>query len=404
MSLNESPGLNWAVMVVFSFYPADMRVQRAAEALGKDGYSVDVICLKGKNEPSRGKIHDVNIIRLPCKRSRGSKVRYIYEYGTFMLFAFLKLSFMHIRRNYKIIHIHNMPDILVLTAILPKLAGAKIILDLHDPSPEVYMAKYSLKSRNVFIKWLLFLERQSIRFSNLVITPNIAFRELFISRGCPANKIHIIMNAPDEDIFNSSNVGLIHEQPSDLKRVNLMYHGTLFERNGLDIALKAISILRDKIPGLIFHVYGEGEYLDKFLGLVKELRLEDLVKYHGYIPPIELPGEIRKCDLGIIPNRSTVFNEINMPTRIFEYLSMERAVIVPRTKGIRDYFDEESIYFHDPGNVTDLAGVIIKAINDHKDRSKKLDKGLSIYRSYRWEKQRSNYLQLIAKMMKKSSS
>ena len=35
-----------------------------------------------------------------------------------------------------------MPDFLIFTAVIPKLLGAKVVLDMHDLMPEVYMAKY----------------------------------------------------------------------------------------------------------------------------------------------------------------------------------------------------------------------------------------------------------------------
>ena len=38
-----------------------------------------------------------------------------------------------------------MPDMLILSALVPKLLGAKVILDLHDPMPELMQAIFGLQ-------------------------------------------------------------------------------------------------------------------------------------------------------------------------------------------------------------------------------------------------------------------
>src|SRR5436853_565805 len=79
------------------------------------------------------------ILRLPLKHSRGGKFTYVFQYGSFILSCFFLLAFRSLTRRYHIVHAHNMPDILVFAALVPKICGAKVILDLHDPMPELMM-------------------------------------------------------------------------------------------------------------------------------------------------------------------------------------------------------------------------------------------------------------------------
>ena len=39
--------------------------------------------------------------------------------------------------------------------------------------------------------------------------------------------------------------------------------------------------------------------------------------------------EIEQCDVGLIPNRQSVFTELNTPTRIFEYLAIGKPEAAP---------------------------------------------------------------------------
>jgi glycosyltransferase involved in cell wall biosynthesis len=384
--------------IVFSYYRWDARVRREAESLVEAGMSVDVICLQKDGEPKEEVMNGVSVRRLPLGRKRAGQLRYMFEYFAFTLLAFAQVSMRHFTRRYDVVHVHNMPDFLVFTAFLPRLTGSKVVLDLHDPTPEVYMAKYSMGSEHPVVRLLKFVEKISIRFAHLVLTPNIAFRNLFVARGCPEEKIHIVMNSPDPAIFQGVHCA---EQGSVGKKKNilrLMYHGTVVERHGLQTALEALPILKEHGLNLIFDVYGEGDYVETFVKLAKEKKLTDSVFYHGHVRLDEIPQEIAKCDIGLIPNMRTEFTEINFPTRIFEYLCMGKSVIAPRTRGILDYFDEQSIHFFEPGNANSLAETILRAWQNPEECEEVLNRGQQVYHTHRWVTERPQFCDLFAKL------
>jgi len=384
-------------MVVFSHYPNDPRVRREAEALIEKNYSVDVVCLRDKNETKRESFQGVSIYRLPIRKKRSTKIRYFIEYLLFLVLSSIIVTCLQLKKSYNIMHIHNMPDILVFSCVLSKFFGAKIILDLHDPTPEVFMTKYDFNKDKLFIKLLVLFEKLSIKFAHLILTPNISFRDLFISRGCPGTKIHIIMNSPQETIFNMK-IGSSDILNEDKKFV-LMFHGTIVERHGLDIALHAINRLTEYIPDIVFNVYGTGDYVESFIGLRDELGLDKYVVYHGFLPLEEIARNITQINIGIIPNKMSVFTNLNFPTRIFEYLSMGKPVIVPRTKGICDYFTDESILFFEPGNAKNLSTVIYNAYMDQSRTNDVLNNGLSIYENLSWKVQKEKYLSLYETLL-----
>lgn len=384
-------------MVALSYYPADVRVRREAEALAQVGISVDVICLRDKNQVKQGEFNQVSVYRLPVMRKRSGKLRYLRESGWFFLLLLFNLTLLHLRKRYDLIHVHNMPDFLVFGALIPRLTGAKIILDLHDPMPELYETKYSLNASHPFIHLITSLERYSIRFADLVLTPNIAFRDLFISRGCPPSKIHIVMNSPQETIFN------LHSGNPPITGKNgfvIMYHGYIVAYNGLATALEAVALLREKIPNLTFEVYGDGDFREKFLERVNELRLNGIVNYHGFKPLEDIVKAIGSINLGIIPNKMSPFTNLNFPTRIFEYLAMKKPVIAPRTKGIMDYFDENSLLYFEAGNVDSLKETILDAYHNPSRCQYILNRGITIYNNHRWELYKQRFIDLVENILR----
>ncbi len=300
-------------MVLFSHYPGDARPRRECEALTGAGMSVDMICLKGEKEPRRETVNNVSVYRIPVRKKRGSKARFLFEYILFFILAFIKLSLLQLRRRYHVVQAHNMPDFLIFTAIIPRLMGAKLILDLHDPMPEVFAAKYGVSRTGLFMKILRLSEKLSIRFADLVLTPNKAFRDIFASRNGGGDKIRIVMNSPQETLFQKR-AGPNPRTSPVRERYVMMCHGTIVERHGIDIALEALNRVKERIEGVELNVYGKGDFVGAFLKKRDGLGLGEIVHYHGHIPVDEIPGEIEKCHIGLIPNRKSEFTDLNFPT------------------------------------------------------------------------------------------
>jgi len=260
------------------------------------------------------------------------------------------------------------------------------------------MTKFGVPAHHRAIRLLRAVERLSTGFAHVVLTPNKAFKELFAARSAPARKIHIVMNSPQEELFRPCEET---PAPGDVPEVGfrVMFHGTVVERHGLDTVLHALRLLRPKIPSLAFDVYGGGDFVDTFKRLVGELNLQDIVTYHGQVPLEQIPVAIRRCSVGVIPNRRTPFTELNLPTRIFEYLCLGKPVVVPHTKGILDYFTEQELFFFEPGDAASLSEALWRVYADPAARHSIVQRGRAVYLRYTWEKERTRFQELVRRLL-----
>jgi len=231
---------------------------------------------------------------------------------------------------------------------------------------------------------------------HIKFTTNKSFLDKFISRGCPSDKINIVMNSPQGSIFNNRSNS---KEKSDKNKYVVMYHGIIIKRYGFEELLNAVNLLKDKIPGLELRIYGTGEDLPIFIEMVQKLDLENIVKYFGQVPIEKIVEIIPECNVGIIPNRLTPFTKLNFPTRIFEYLHLNRPVVVPRTQGIKDYFDESSIFYFNAGDAENLANVIFNVYSNPTKTSDVVNKGYNIYQNYRWEQQSKNLIKIYEELL-----
>jgi glycosyltransferase involved in cell wall biosynthesis len=111
---------------------------------------------------------------------------------------------------------------------------------------------------------------------------------------------------------------------------------------------------------------------------------------------------IQDCDVGIIPNRQSVFTEINTPTRIFEYLSIGKPVIAPRAPGITDYFNQQDLLFFELGNAVDLARAIEFAYFHESDVEKIVERGQAVYREHCWSREKEKFLDRVGELLSRS--
>jgi glycosyltransferase involved in cell wall biosynthesis len=260
---------------------------------------------------------------------------------------------------------------------------------------------YNLDKESASVRLIRWMEKWSIGRTNLVVTVNLACKHIFSARSCKPEKIVVVMNAPDSKIFPfraAEQRNSLDKGPS--KPVVFMYHGSLVERNGLDLAVEALALARDNMPNAELKVYGPSTpFLGRVMETVKSKGLQDIVHYFGPRRLEELVNDIDGCDVGVIPNQRNPFTDINTPTRIFEYLSRGKLVIAPSTLGIQEYFNEESLVFFEPGNAADLAKQMLNAYSNQNGLMQIARNGQEIYLAHTWEQERQTLLDGVSKIL-----
>jgi glycosyltransferase involved in cell wall biosynthesis len=389
-----------AAVVLYSYYANDPRPRRETEALAQAGMEVDVICLRQNGEEPRHEVlHGVNIYRIPLKRRRAGKLTYVLQYVSFLTSSFLLLTWWRLRRRYQLVHVHNMPDFLVFSALLPKLLGARVILDLHDPMPELLVTIFGLGEKSFGVRLLKFMEKWSIRFADHILTVNQACKDIFSARSCAPEKIQVLMNVPDERVFKYRSCHDYPEREANRPFV-VMYHGSIVERNGLDIAVAAVRLLRSKVPTAELWIYGAGTpFLEKVLAEVAASGLQAGVRHLGQKTQAEIVQAIHACDVGVIPNRNNAFTEINTPTRIFEYLALGKPVISPRAKGVTDYFGPEDMLYFELGEVTELARQLEFVYREPAAARAITARGQAVYQRESWSQARGKFIGRVAELL-----
>lgn len=342
-------------MILHAYYDHDARVQRYANALVNAGAAVDVLALRNPDHVDAAAFRPVRSFTIPLSRNPDRAGGYLAEYVLAVIMFTWALLRLHIRNRYHVIHVHNMPDFLILCAIIPRLLGARLVLDIHDPTPEFYVSKFGRRPDAPLVRFFRLQERLSARLAHAVITANDNFKRKLIARGIRANKITVFNNLPDPVIFNrEAHVRKWRRTPDDA--FTLIYPGTIAPRYGLDIAIRAVAQLKDEQPPVRLRIVGpDNEYRAALGRLAAELNVADRIELAGPVPLVEVPRMLAEADAGIYPALPDPHMSIATPSKVLEYVVMGLPVIASRLPVLGDMFSDSAICFFEPGNASELA-------------------------------------------------
>ena len=384
-----------ACMLAYTFYETDNRVRRYAEALSGRGDSVEVISLKrDDSQPDEEVVNGVKVFRIQTRviNERG-KLPHLLRHLAFLV----KSSFFLIKKSimspYDIIHVHSVPDFEVFAAWFPKCLGTKIILDLHEIVPEFYAEKFEVSERSVIFRALKLIEKASARFADHVIIVNHLLEERLISRSVSKEKCNTFINYPGGALFTVS-----QKKPEKSDRFVMIYPGSLNWHQGLDIAIKAFYLVKDRLPDAEFHIYGEGSAQPELEGLIRELDFSARVFLKGTRTSSEIARVMAMADLGVVPKRADSYGNLAFSTKIFEFMALGVPVVVSDTRIDKYYFNDSNVKFFRSGDEQSLAEAIFDLAKNPEARKRMAENGYRHAAANNWDVKKHDYLSLVDRL------
>ncbi len=387
-------------MLVHQDYYMDARVMQYADYLISNGFNVDVICCRLVNPAPANAQDKVKVYPISIKHDQGSVIGMMLEYLAALFFYTLRLTQLFLVHRYAIIHIHNMPDFLVFAAIIPKLLGAKVILDIHDPMPEFYLSKFAGKLKTIVLL-MRTEEYLSSAFVDAVITANPIFKDNLIQRGIDREKITVIANYPDPKVFSREKY--THKSAIKNEHFRIIYPGTLASRYGLDIPIRALVQLSQEIPNIRLILIGpRTPYVDELEHLAEELRVQAWLEIRPAIPIDKVPGEMAQADVGIYTARPDSHMDIAISGKILEYAIMGIPVVTSRLSIAERLFPQEAeaVLFFPPGDVDAFAARILELYRQPELRRRLVEKMDAVFtKNHSWKKEEDRYIHLLHKLL-----
>jgi glycosyltransferase involved in cell wall biosynthesis len=348
--------------------PFDPRVWKEAIALQEAEYDVTVLCPRGKGyERGYELLQGVHIYRHPMPDEGNRPLGYVWEFCCALFWQFLYSWWIYLRRGFHVIQGCNPPDDIVLIALPFKVFGVKYIFDHHDVNPELYFSKY--EREDFFYRALVWFEKLTFRFSDVVMSTNSSYRDIALTRGTLAPEdVFVVRNGPDLKTFKAvpANPTLKYG-----KRYLIGYVGVMSIQEGLDILLDVAEHIRNiGRQDIHFTCVGGGPGLAGLLKIVKDKDLEDMVNFTGRVPDAELLEVLSTADVCVNPDKPCEMNNISTMIKIMEYMALGKPIIQFELKEGRFSAQDASLYSSHEDSVIDFADKILWLLDHPEERQR----------------------------------
>src|SRR5438445_1631605 len=258
-------------MVAYTEYASDPRVRREAETLVAEGHRVEAIVLRPRSGPSAAELDGVHLHEVPLSARRGGGMRYLYQYAVFFLLSSLLLFRLYRRVRFNLIYIHSLPDFQVFCALPFKCMRIPVLLDLHEPMPEIVVARLRRPTGSAWFRISAAIERLSCLLADHVIVANDGIRDAVVSRRVSPSRVTTVYNVYEVGPRPVSPEG--GRRRLGLPEGRLLVHaGGVSPERDLATLVEAVALL----PGhddIHLVIAGEGapEYIEALRGLAHHL-------------------------------------------------------------------------------------------------------------------------------------
>ena len=328
--------MNILMVLSTKTFPPDRRVEREARSLIGDGHRIFLVARRGPGQPAEEIVDGVHVIRVPLPFQRKKAIAdfiYFFFQRYFILFYILWACRKH---RIDALHVHDLCYAMA-TTLAGKLLRVPVVFDMHEHY--TVMLKMSFEARVyrkfkpfafILLALLRIEEKIACRWSRKVIVVADEHIERIESLGLARDNIVVVTNTEDVDYFRAFAIdeSLAKEYLDDFV---ILYLGGFSPHRGLETAIEAMPIILEQIPNARLLLVGEGATRAELQRLVCDAELGDRVTFAGFQPFKTLPTYIYLSSVCLIPHISTPHIETTMPNKIFQFMILQKPVVVSNT-------------------------------------------------------------------------
>lgn len=349
--------------------PFDTRVWQEATTLAREGYTVSVICPKGKgyNEDYEY-LEGVHIYRHDLPKEGNGPIGYAREYFSALWHEYRLARKIYKERGFHVIHGCNPPDNIYMVASRFKGKGVDYVFDHHDICPELYEAKFGTTSGPLY-KSQLWLERHTYDHCTFAFVTNESYKEIAIRRGgMSPDKVHVLRSGPRLERLK------IQPPKPEIKRGKRFmvgYLGVIGQQEGIEYLLEAARYLRDEKgrDDIFWGIVGGGPHLEALRRKSEEMGLQDIVEFTGRVSDEKMLDYLNTADVCVNPDEYNAMNDKSTMNKVLEYMALGKPIVqFDLTEG--RYSAQDASLYAERNNARDMADKIVMLLDDPERREK----------------------------------
>ena len=235
-------------------------------------------------------------------------------------------------------------------------AGIPLIEEINAP----YFLERSAHGGIAMPRLAAWAERAAWRRADAVVAVTGALAEIVAMAGVPRDRLHVMPNGVDPDLFSPQSIDVGAKARLGLERfIVLGFTGFVRDWNGLDVVLEYLT--RPEGRGSCLLVVGDGPARPRLEAIARSLQVVDRVRFTGLVGRSQVPSLVSAFDVALQP----AANPYASPLKLFEYMALGRAIVAPDQANIREILaDERDALLFDPNDLHSFAAAVRRAAAD----------------------------------------
>ena len=249
---------------------------------------------------------------------------------------------------------------------LARLKRVPWVFEVRDLWPAFAVAAGVLRSR-FLIGLSEGLERFLYRRADHLIVNSPGFTAYLVERGAPADKISLVPNGVNPEMFDPAGEGTAFRQAHGLSgKFVALYAGAHGLSNDLGVVLNAAAILRET-TGVAFVFVGDGKEKPQLMRQAEQMGLTNTV----FLPPVakeDMADVLAGADCGIAILKPLPLYATTYPNKVFDYMAAGRPVVLAIDGVIRQVIEAEQAGIAvPPGDAEALAEAVRRLAADRAE-------------------------------------
>lgn len=357
------------ILVQNESLPGDRHVWNQCCALTRAGYEVTVICPQGarRDREPHQILQGVHIHRYAARQADGGIMAYGREYASALWNMARLVRRLSRESPFAVVHACSPPDLLLLCALPLRRQGTRFIFDHHDLTPELFASRFG-RAGGLVHRVTLLAEQVGFRLADVVLSVNDSYRRVALTRGRRRPEdVHVVRTGPDLTRFSPTDPDL------GLKRGRaflLSYVGVMGPQDGVDHAIRALAVLRQRREDWHAVFMGDGEMLDAMERLAQDLGLSEHVEFMGWVEHDTVRRVLSTSDVCLAPDPKNPLNDVSSMIKISEYMAMSRPIVSYELRESRVGAADAAVYA--PANDVQAFAQCIDELLDDPDRRRQM--------------------------------
>lgn len=342
----------------------------------------------GSTNTTQEKIDGITYYRTPVKNSFIRKLPLVAELDEVKCLQ-LRIAEVVEEEGVDIIHAHS-PSLLGAASIpVCKKNGIPLVYEIRAFWEDAAVDRGAFKEGG--FKYLLrrFHETQVTKKSSAVIAICEGIRNDFVVRGIADDKIYIVRNGVDCNIFKPVIPDVDLKNKLNLQdKIILGFIGSFFNFEGLQDLIIAMEKIVAKNNKIVLLLVGKGQMDACLRDLTVKLGLEQNIFFAGQVSHDHVNNYYSIIDILVYPRIKKRITELVTPLKPLEAMAMEKPVLMSDVGGLKELADVDGVAtFYKAGDIDDLVDKCLSLCDDEPLRLKMAKKSCkNVKQNWGWDR------------------